>query len=81
VVEQAFGSLKKGPVRIASPDHPVPTSQFMAADYYPGPRQIADAVVDLVGISRQSVGYVALCEALKNSNRHDVPNKNFSGPF
>jgi len=81
VVEQAFGSLKMAPVRIASPDHPVPTSPFMSADYYPGPRQIAEAVIDLVGASRQMEGYSLLCNALNSRNRHDVPNREFSGPF
>lgn len=81
VVEQAFGSLKKAPVRIASPDHPVPTSPFMAANYYPGPSQISEAVIDMVGAPRDSHGYQALREALVRSNRPDVPNRDFSGPF
>lgn len=81
VVEQGFCCLKKAPVRIASPDHPVPTSPFMAADYYPGPSQIAEAVIDLVGAPRYTQGYQALCEALVRRNRHDVPNRDFSGPF
>jgi pyruvate dehydrogenase E1 component beta subunit len=81
VVEQGFDSLKKAPVRIASPDHPVPTSSFMADGYYPGPREIVEAVIDLVGAPRDSSGYQALCEALRLSNRHDVPSRDFSGPF
>ena len=81
VVEQAFGCLKKAPVRIASPDHPVPTSPFMAAEYYPGPSQIAETVIDLVGAPRDTQAYQALREALVRRNRHDVPNRDFSGPF
>jgi pyruvate dehydrogenase E1 component beta subunit len=81
VVEYAFGSLKKAPTRIASPDHPVPTSPFMAAEYYPGPSQIAEAVIDLVGAPRDTQGYQALREALARRNRHDVPNRDFAGPF
>jgi len=81
VVEQAFACLKKAPVRIASPDHPVPTSHFMAADYYPGPSTIAESVIDLVGAPRDTQGYQALREALVRRNWHDVPNPDFSGPF
>jgi pyruvate/2-oxoglutarate/acetoin dehydrogenase E1 component len=81
VVEQAFSLLKKAPVRIASPDHPVPTSQFMAAEYYPDPLYIAESVVDLVGASRDTAGFESLRNALIRLNRHDVPNQNFSGPF
>ena len=81
IAETAFGALKKAPVRIASPDHPVPTSPFMSADYYPGPRQIAEAIIDLVGADRQIDGYALLGDSLQSSNRHDVPNRDFSGPF
>lgn len=81
VVEKAFGCLKKAPVRIASPDHPVPTSPFMAAEYYPGPRQIAEAVIALVGPPPNTFGYQALCKALDRHNRHDVPSRDFLGPF
>ena len=81
VVEEAFDCLKKAPVRIASPDHPVPTSPFMAAEYYPGPKQIAEAVIDLVGAPRDSQGYLSMREALDPRSRHDVPTRDFSGPF
>ncbi len=81
VVERIFGFLKRGPVRVASPDHPVPTSPFMAAEYYPGPREIAEEIIDLVGASRDTNGYSALCGELQRRNHHDVPNRNFSGPF
>jgi pyruvate dehydrogenase E1 component beta subunit len=81
VVEKAFACLKKAPVRIASPDHPVPTSPFMASEYYPGPSQIAEAVIDLVSASRDTQGYQALLKSLVSRNRHDVPNRDFSGPF
>lgn len=81
VVEQAFGWLKEAPVRIASPDHPVPTSPFMAAEYYPGPSEIMEAVIDLVSAPRDSQGYRGLREALMLRKRHDVPNRDFSGPF
>lgn len=81
VVERMFGFLKRAPVRIASPDHPVPTSPFMAARYYPGPREIAEDVIDLVGAARDTSGYRELCSALQRRNRHDVPSSDFSGPF
>ncbi len=81
VAERAFGDLKKAPVRIASPDHPVPTSPFMAAEYYPSPQHIAEAAINLTGASRDTVAYQALCDALERRTHHDVPDQNFSGPF
>ncbi len=81
VVEVAFDTLKAAPVRIASPDHPVPTSHFMAADYYPGPQTIADAVLNILEIELDSIDYDGLCSQLVNANPHDVPNREFNGPF
>lgn len=81
VVEHAFVALKVAPVCIASPDHPVPTSHFMTEHYYPGPQEIVDAVLDLVGIDKTSVGYRELCSQISRNGPHDIPNRDFTGPF
>ncbi|MBX3347941.1 MAG: alpha-ketoacid dehydrogenase subunit beta [Nitrospira sp.] len=81
VVEQSFASLTAPPVRIASPDFPTPTSHFMAEDYYPGPKTIADAALDLMGKSRETGGYQRMSAAFVRKGPHDVPNREFSGPF
>ena len=81
VAELAFANLKTRPIRIASPDHPIPTSHFMAENYYPGPNTITDAVLDLIGIKQSAIDYSNLCTAFQNNNPHDVPNRDFSGPF
>lgn len=84
VVEQAFDALKTHPVRIASPDHPTPTSHFMAENYYPGPQTIADEALKLVGGvggNRNSENYRKLCALMSRSGPHDAPNREFTGPF
>jgi len=81
VVEEIFSCLKAAPVRIASPDHPVPTSHFLSDEYYPSPQTIADSVLELMGIKKSPDDYKKICEALLRSGRHDVPNREFSGPF
>lgn len=81
VVERAFADLKAAPVRIASPDHPVPTSHFMADDYYPSALSIADAVLDLAGIKKSEIDYKLLQAALTWKGPLDVPNREFAGPF
>lgn len=81
VVEQAFDALKTHPVRIASPDHPVPTSHFMAERYYPSPQTIADAVLDMVGADENSANYSELCALMLRDEPHDTPNRGFAGPF
>jgi pyruvate dehydrogenase E1 component beta subunit len=81
VVEQAFDAMKAAPVRIASPDHPVPTSPFMASAYYPGPQVIADAALRLVERGTDEPDYRDLRAALARNGPHDAPNREFSGPF
>lgn len=81
VAEQAFSSLKAPPVRIASPDHPTPTSHFMSQNYYPGPQQIVDAVLDLLGTDKASIDYQKILGLIQHKGPHDAPNRDFTGPF
>ncbi len=81
VVEQAFDLLKTNPVRIASPDHPAPTSHFMIERYYPTPQTIADAVLDMVGADKNSAKYRELCALMLRDGPHDTPNRGFTGSF
>jgi acetoin:2,6-dichlorophenolindophenol oxidoreductase subunit beta len=81
VVESNFHALTSPPVRIASPDHPVPTSHFMAEGYYPVPQTIADAVVEMIGMETDSDRYRQLCFELQDNRPHDIPSRDFSGPF
>ena len=81
VVEQAFDVLKTHPVRITSPDHPAPTSHFMAEHYYPSPQKIADEVLTMVGADKSSANYRELCALLLRNGPHDTPSREFTGPF
>tara|TARA_R110002072_G_scaffold100107_6_gene220416 strand:- start:4412 stop:5500 length:1089 start_codon:yes stop_codon:yes gene_type:complete len=81
VAELAFEHLKTRPVRIASPDHPAPTSHFLSENYYPDAKTIADAVLNLTGTEQSSIDYSDFCVAFRTNNPHDVPNREFNGPF
>ncbi|MDZ4254064.1 MAG: transketolase C-terminal domain-containing protein [Sulfuritalea sp.] len=81
VTEQAFDSLKARPVRMASPDHPAPTSHFMNEHYYPTARTIADEILRLLGKAGESGAYRQLCLLTRRSGPHDTPNREFRGPF
>ncbi len=81
VTEQAFNDLNAAPIRIASPDHPTPTSPFMAEHYYPSPQTIADAVLDLMGANKNTDDYRKLSDLMIRNGPHDAPNREFSGPF
>ena len=80
VSEKAFGALKKAPVRIALPDHPVPTSPFMANACYPEAEHIAKAVYLLLGAGDKGIPE-ALEKTLRRKGFLDVPSFDFKGPF
>jgi len=80
VTEQAFHVLQQPPVRIASPDHPVPTSHFMADDYYPEAETIAERIVHLLG-KNQTVDLATIMTTLRRPEPRDVPYRDFHGPF
>ncbi|EDN71522.1 pyruvate dehydrogenase, E1 component, beta subunit [Beggiatoa sp. PS] len=80
VVERAFQILQQPPVRIASPDHPVPTSHFMADDYYPEAETIAERIIHLLGKSKV-VDIATIITTLRRPEPRDVPYQDFHGPF
>lgn len=81
VAETAFAKLRTAPTRIASPDHPAPTSHFSMSGYYPVAQDVADAVLDQLGVDRESIDYARLRRQLACSRPHDVPNLDYTGPF
>ncbi len=81
IAEQEFASLRAAPVRVNCPDHPAPTSHFMAAQYYPDAMAIADAILDLAGVPRASIDHTRLQTTLLRKGPADIPHMKFSGPF
>ena len=81
VVEGAFSSLKAAPVRVCSPDFPTPTAPSMTEDYYPTPSTIADAVLRLLGKALNTSMHQDLMASIAKKGLHDIPNREFKGPF
>ena len=81
VTENAFGAVKAAPVRIASPDHPTPTSNFMTEAFYPTPKTVVDAVLGLLRTPYSDTDYQQAVNAVTRTGPHDAPNKDFVGPF
>lgn len=81
VVEGAFESLKIGPIRVCSPDFPTPTAPSMTKDYYPTPTTIADAVLRLLEKKVDQSVYQELMISIARKGLHDIPNREFKGPF
>ncbi|MEO5362816.1 MAG: thiamine pyrophosphate-dependent enzyme [Magnetococcus sp. DMHC-8] len=80
VVEQAFSCLKKSPVRVALPDHPVPTAPALTHDYYPDAEIIGRRLVDLLDQGAALPLDQIVTQLCWQGNR-DVPNAQFTGPF
>jgi pyruvate dehydrogenase E1 component beta subunit len=78
VLESSFGLLERAPLRITSPDHAVPTSHYLANEYYQDAKQIAQQILKFVG---KDEGIDIIDSMLYTSNPIDVPSKNFHGPF
>lgn len=81
VLEGAFESLKAAPIRVCSPDFPTPTAPSMTEDYYPTPGTIADAALRLLGKDSSINSYRELELAIARKGMHDIPNREFKGPF
>lgn len=76
VVTERPNSLKAAPVKIAMPDHAVPTSFALTKDFYPDATDVARGIGKLLDIDVDASG-------LKDRFTwpHDVPGNWFSGPF
>jgi pyruvate/2-oxoglutarate/acetoin dehydrogenase E1 component len=81
VLEDTFESLKAAPIRVCSPDFPTPTASSMTEGYYPTAGTIADAVLKLLGKDGQTNLHQELRLTIERKGMHDVPNREFNGPF
>ncbi len=78
VSETAFGFLRHPPLRVALPDLPAPTSHHLTRDYYPDALCLARAIATHLG---SDVTDADLVSRLFRTTPHDVPQREFRGPF
>ena len=78
VMERGFSMLERAPLRIASPDHPVPTSHHMANGYYQDAEQIAEQIMNYLEYKGDKE---PVLEKLKIHGPRDIPHRGFHGPF
>ncbi|MBI3546726.1 MAG: alpha-ketoacid dehydrogenase subunit beta [Gammaproteobacteria bacterium] len=81
IVEQGFDHLRKPPTRIALPDHPAPTSHFLANGYYPDAVNIFEEICRIADIKLGADARAQILHDIRRINPHDVPNLAFTGPF
>lgn len=72
VVEKHMHRLYEPPIVIACKDYPQPTSHYLTSDYYPDKFEIANRCLRMLGRTELIPDLV---------EEHDVPDKNFKGPF
>ncbi|MDP6104510.1 MAG: transketolase C-terminal domain-containing protein [Gammaproteobacteria bacterium] len=78
VVDNGFDLLERAPLRISLPEHPVPTSHYMADYYYQDAKEIAEQVMEFFGYQGNKE---SIFDLLNTGYHRDVPTKNFHGPF
>jgi pyruvate dehydrogenase E1 component beta subunit len=76
VAENMSHSLRSKPVRLTLPDHPVPTSHYLAEHYYPTSDNIIQAVASMLQLQD-----VVLPSLANHIVCKDQPNSFFNGPF
>jgi pyruvate/2-oxoglutarate/acetoin dehydrogenase E1 component len=75
--EHLHGLLKSSPRRIAWPDTPVPSSSFLARDYYPRAVHIVNAARTMMQLPEKTEKELGIVHHAPL----DVPDKSFRGPF
>lgn len=80
VAEEAWGNLKAPPARLCLPDQYCGTSPALSKTYYPTHQHIAQAILRLMG---KSLDPRLQLERMMQPSlvAHDVPDRNFTGPF
>lgn len=81
ISERSFQHLLTAPRRVALPDMPAPTSHYMTCDYYPSPWSIAEAIIQMIPALPSVDQMEKLRSVLQNAGPHDVPHRQFIGPF
>jgi len=81
VVETGFADLKSAPRRICSPDRAIGTSPSLSKDYYPSPMNIIDAIIAMCKLTVTTSEMSQLIALATQDKLHDIPYRNFKGPF
>ena len=76
VSESNYGILENAPIRLTMPDCPEPTSYGLTKGFYIRAGDIAQRILDSLGIDSSSV-----YQELPEPTPHDVPGDWFNGPF
>jgi len=79
IIEQAYDSLKCPPIRLAAPNHPVPTSPFLADDYYIDAEQIAQCILTRMACDTSTIE--PILQALHRTSPRDISAADYVGPF
>jgi len=73
--------FKNSPKVMTTPNYPVPTSHFISKNYYISVFDIIKTIVEILKIKIDKNVFLQMKRESKKIEPHDVPYKNFSGPF
>ncbi len=79
VAQQCLPSLKAPPHRLATADHPTPSSRALVENFYVSATSIVQATATILGLDDEAQQRLRQATAL--STPVDVPNLAFKGPF
>lgn len=79
--EEAFSSLKCAPARLTYPDYSCPTSWKLSNPYYPGPKEIALKILEIMQRPTSAKALLSEILAHRFDRPLDVPDPTFTGPF
>ena len=81
VVEKAMTDLKKPPLRLGLPDHPIPSSRGYLPGLYPSSKEIISGVLELINSKISKSQVFSIIDRDKENLQLDLPNTSFEGPF
>jgi pyruvate/2-oxoglutarate/acetoin dehydrogenase E1 component len=81
VCEQAFTQLKTAPARLTLKDCSTPSGPGLTKDFYPTHKDMVKGVLKLLKLDPKACDASLKQNNLVGSILHDVPDKDFKGPF
>jgi len=78
LIPKTWGYLKKPPVQIGLPNHPIPSSRGYLENVYPNSKMIVNAVFELLDLK---INTEINLDDLDSNTEIDTPNPDFRGPF
>jgi len=81
IVRKDHRILSCNPISLCLKGYPLPTSHHLSKDYYQSSEKILSSILSLVDINLSSEKLKQILKLISKKEQHDIPYKNFTGPF